>query len=588
MPRAPTPNDEPSRLAALRQCRILDTTAEPQFDELAGLAARRCGTPVAAVSLVDVERQWFKASCGLPVSQLHRDDAICGYTVLARNPTVIQDLTTDPRTSDHPFVTGPPHIRFYAGAPLLVGSGYAVGTLLIMDTRPRALEPQVVGDLAALARLGGALLELRRTTFALEESQAAAAINSASQVDFIANISQVIGTSMTAILGYIDMMLEPGAAPDEQASHAATIRRNANRLMAVTGDILDLASFEAGQVRLEYAACDLRTELEDVLAQFRSRADKKGLRLNSRYSTGLPQCILTDATRFRQIIYNLVSNAVKFTDEGAVELQVHSLPGLTPNSVTLCVEVADSGPGISPEQLNRVFQCIRPSEPGATRRIGGAGLGLAISKRLAQLLGGELSVHSQPGKGSLFTLRLDVAVAIAHGVPPAPAAAQFVEPASKNAALTESIRGRVLLAEDGPDNQRLIAMILQKAGLEVTVVQNGQQAIEQALVRSQSTDPESVREPFDLLLLDMQMPEIDGYTAARLLRCEGYRGVIIGVTAHGQVGDRDRCLAAGCNDYVRKPIQREALIQTCRRWLQKLKPLVANPPTDFRRIVLDT
>ncbi|MFQ5494033.1 MAG: ATP-binding protein, partial [Phycisphaerae bacterium] len=271
----------------------------------------------------------------------------------------------------------------------------------------------------------------------------------------------------------------------------------------------------------------------------------------------------TDPTRLRQILINVVGNAIKFTDRGAVRMAVGALRGDLPEPL-LQFEITDTGIGMSPEQLDRVFNPFFQADSSTTRRYGGTGLGLAISRRLARLLGGDLEVESEVGKGSVF--RITVATGSLDGIPmlyrpdQVGGADKTKRAGRKGAAPDEEKRldCRILLAEDGPDNQRLISFVLTKAGATVTVKENGKLAADAALAAQKEG------RPFHAILMDMQMPVMDGYKATAWLRQKGYEGPIIALTAHAMAGDREKSISAGCDDYATKPINQEKLISTIR------------------------
>jgi CheY-like chemotaxis protein len=362
---------------------------------------------------------------------------------------------------------------------------------------------------------------------------------------------------MTAILGHADILL--GSLHDREDVEAARIiKRNGEYLLDVINDILDLSKIDAGRMDIERVACAPAPLVEDVLELMLVRADAKGLPLRAEYAGPIPQAIRTDPTRLRQILLNLVGNAIKFTEVGEVRLRV-SLDAVVEGDPRLVLEVIDTGIGMTPEQLGRVFQPFTQADSSTTRKYGGTGLGLSISRRLATMLGGEISATSSLGKGSCF--RVSVAAGSLEGVP----LVQPGQPTEKPAPAEEAgapkidLDCRVLLAEDGPDNQRLIAFVLRRAGADVTVVENGQKAVEYAMASypgwgRRTEDPEV---PFDVVLMDMQMPIMDGYEATRRLRSLGYRQPIIALTAHALQHDREKCLEAGCDEYAAKPIERE-------------------------------
>ncbi|MFO0758897.1 MAG: ATP-binding protein [Byssovorax sp.] len=373
--------------------------------------------------------------------------------------------------------------------------------------------------------------------------------------EFLANMSHEIRTPMSAVLGYADLLLDGDLGPVERIAHAQTIRRNGEHLLAILNDILDLSKIEAGKLTLERIACSPIQILAEVGSLMRVRATDKGLRFDIAYDTPIPETIVSDPTRLRQILLNLVSNAVKFTSDGGVRLAVRC-EGADSPSPRLCFAVSDTGIGMTQAQLERLFRPFAQADSSMTRRFGGTGLGLSISVRLAEMLGGAIAVESAPEEGSTFTLAVETGPLAGVKMLARPVTASLPPTRlPKIGGLEERLEGlRVLLAEDGPDNQRLLSAHLGRAGAEVTVAGNGRVAVDKALGALR------FGEPFDVILMDMQMPELDGYGATSLLRIEGYRKPIVALTAHAMAGDRERCLAAGCDDYLTKPVHRLDLI----------------------------
>jgi PAS domain S-box-containing protein len=390
--------------------------------------------------------------------------------------------------------------------------------------------------------------------------QSAEAANRAKS-EFLANMSHEIRTPLSAVLGFADLLLESVHTP-EAIDAAKTIKRNGQYLLELLNGVLDLSKIEAGKLALEPSPCSPSEILREVVSLMRVRADAKRLPLELECDGTIPERIQSDRTRLRQILVNLVGNAIKFTETGEVRIVVRARPA-EQRKTRLEIDVRDTGIGMNEQHVSRLFQPFTQADASTSRRFGGTGLGLTISKRLAEMLGGTLAVRSRLGEGTTFTLSFDVTAIDRPCVPlPAPSAETADRATSQPSAGPTRLAGRVLLAEDGLDNQRLLSYILGRAGLEVTLADNGQVAVE--LVRRSVAEGR----PFDLVLMDIQMPVMDGYEATRALRAAGWTRPIIAVTAHAMLEDRQRCLDAGCEDYLPKPIDRQQLLDLVRRYLR--------------------
>jgi signal transduction histidine kinase len=394
--------------------------------------------------------------------------------------------------------------------------------------------------------------ELLAINHDLSAAMLAAEAASRAKSEFLANMSHEIRTPMTAILGFSELLMDQQLTETGiEAVHI--IRRNGDYLLGIIDDILDLSKIEAGQLKVEHIACSPARIVEEVTHLMRLRGSAKNLALVHHLEEGVPPTIRSDPTRLRQILVNIVSNAIKFTEAGEVRLDVR-LAAAKDSRPMLEFAVSDTGIGMSEGEVQRLFEPFHQADASTTRRFGGTGLGLAISKRLAELLGGTIVVDSRPGGGSKFTIRI--------AAPPAETS-DLADETTQHAAREPlaNLDCSVLVAEDGCDNQRLIMLLLQRAGASVTLVDNGQAAVDAALQARQSGHP------FGVVLMDMQMPTLDGYAASQELRERGYLAPIIAMTAHAMAGDREKCLAAGCNDYVSKPISRKLLLETIARWV---------------------
>jgi PAS domain S-box-containing protein len=382
--------------------------------------------------------------------------------------------------------------------------------------------------------------------------------------EFLANMSHEIRTPMTAIIGFADMILQPAQNPADRTECVQVIRRNARHLLELINDILDLSKIEAGKMTVERICVDLPQLLSDLLSLMRPRAEEKGLELLVGFEGPIPRIIQTDPMRLREIIINLLGNAIKFTAGGHVLMRVRCEG--TGASDVLRIDVSDSGIGMTPQQITRLFQPFTQADESTTRRFGGTGLGLTISRRLAHLLGGDIGVESQPEVGSTFTVWVDAGSCVGNELLDNLTEEKLPRAADEDRSLNILLQGRILLAEDGRDNQRLISTHLRTAGAEVEIAENGRIAIELAQA-----------EPFDLILMDMQMPEMDGYDATAELRRLGFTLPIVALTANAMSEDRAKCLASGCTDYLTKPIERGTLLKTVGQFLGQTPSQIPAP-----------
>jgi CheY-like chemotaxis protein len=400
---------------------------------------------------------------------------------------------------------------------------------------------------------------------------------SRARAEFLANISHEVRTPLTAILGYTELATRRCAAiaDDETAGYLEVVRRNGEQLLGLIGDLLELSRNESGDADVELNLCPLANLLAEVADGPRALAEDKGLALTVEVAPTAPEVVRTDPARLRRILHHLLGNAVKFTERGGVCLRLRHVAGPAP--ARLEFEVSDTGLGMGPGEVARLFQPFYRGEDARLRALGGAGLGLAISQRLARQIGGSLTASSTPGSGSVFTLTIpadvvgqepDVRAPVS---PPEPAGfpERHSAPVASGAATSSTagprVVARVLLAEDNRDNQRVIALRLAVAGAQVTVAPNGRTAVDLArAARDAGT-------PFDLVLMDMQMPVLDGYEATRMLRAEGFCTPVVALTAYAMPEDRQECLRFGCDGYVPKPIDWPVLLALIARLLESAR-----------------
>ena len=423
----------------------------------------------------------------------------------------------------------------------------------LLEERSRSLYESNRSLMLLRDELEAKVAEQTRTLRAAKDLAEAA---SRAKSEFLANMSHEIRTPMTAILGFADLLLDPAAPVADRADWAETIHRNGRHLLQLLSDILDISRIEAGRLELERIPVDPWSVVKDAIAVATTQAAPKGLTLEARTCGTLPSSVRTDPTRLRQILLNLLSNAIKFTSCGGVTVELEHEPA----AGRMVFRVIDTGIGMDAEAVARVgrFSPFSQADQSTTRRFGGTGLGLSISHGLAEMLGGTLSIASRPGAGSVLTVAIADGLAQDAAASAAPTAGRppMTTPPAATGGRAALESRRILVAEDGPDNQRLIRFHLERAGAVVTMVGDGAAAV--AAVRDAAPADRPV-----VILLDMQMPELDGYEAAATIRAAGCQTPIIALTANAMTGDRERCLAAGCDEHLTKPFSGAELVARC-------------------------
>ncbi len=685
---------EIERLRTLLEYGILDTPYEEDFNGLAQLASTICETPIALISMIDDKRQWYKAKVGIARDEVPRKETFCQYTIEQDELFEIEDATKDNRVSNNPNVTAENGIRYYAGLPLTSEDGYNIGTLCVVDIRPRQLSNAQKEALSIIAKQVMLLLEFRRRNKDLGQELEAVlrqkiadtekelsrrdaeynflykAINKSSgivefspegyilrsnknfeeiigytetelqgqhhsvlmdqqevtknqhfwdslqqgkyisgrfkrmhksgtecwiqasynpildeddkvvriikiaqnitgevestkvlerakqladdlniQKDyFIANMSHEIRTPINTILGFAEL-LESAEEDEVKRSQMQAIQTAGDNLLYLVNDILDLSKIEAGIFQIDHRRFELRSTVASVFSILQLRATQKKLAFNYTIQEEVPEFVLGDKNRLTQILMNLLGNSIKFTHKGTINLTI-SIVRNTAKKCTLQFVVSDTGIGIDPTKLESIFERFTQAEENTSRKYGGTGLGLNITKLLVEKQGGKIRAESKPGQGSSFTFTITYTKTSKRAV--ATDVTSISVPANTNV--------RVLLCEDNLLNQRLVQTILQDADIRLDIAENGKKGLE--LLRKNT---------YDVILMDVQMPEMNGYDATKMIRGElGLTTPIIALTAHSMVAEREKCLTFGMSDYLSKPFRKNELIQLVRQWSEWL------------------
>jgi len=685
---------EIDRIKELLAYGVMDTPREKEFDDLAQLASIICGTPTALISFIDDRRQWYKAKVGMEEQEVPREEAFCRFTIQQDNLLEIPDTIQDERVRDSSFVKVENGIRFYAGLSLKSDQGYRIGTVCVVDIKPRHLNAEQKTALEILATHAMLLLRTRKKNASLglelesvlkqkiaetEEllSLKQAAYNSlfmaisksngvvefsptgiilsvnkvfqkiigyrenelvgkhhAILIDknelkknkvfwsalgsgkfkagrfkrirkdgtpvyiqasyspvmdagnqilritkiaqnittetnyglelekaksmaedlniqkdqFIANMSHEIRTPINAITGFTDLLLEKDITP-EMRSQLEAIKTAGDNLLFLVNDILDLSKIEAGIFQIEHQPFHLNGIIENVVAMLKLKADQKGLNFDCFISEDVPEYLIGDKNRLAQVLINLLGNAIKFTTQGSVRLMV-SLAFHEVKRIWIKFVVSDTGIGIPKNKLASIFDRFTQAEENTSRKFGGTGLGLNIVKLLIKKQSGSIYVESETDRGSSFVFHLPYEIA---------SAMEQVHLIPATTSVDSKIPARILMCEDNPLNQKLVQSILGRTPYRLDLVSNGVEGLKKLTVQK-----------YDLVLMDVQMPEMDGYQTTLAIRNQLKLDIpVIALTAHSMIAERQKCISFGMNDYISKPFKKEELLSKMEYWLKQ-------------------
>lgn len=571
---------DPARLRALLETELMDSEADEGFDSYTRLANRFLGSRVSLISLVDSERQFFKSQTGLhtPWCDMRGtplDHSMCATVVESKRVLRVDDTHQDPKWRNHLAVTNI-GVGSYLGFPIHSPDGYVLGSFCVIDSGPRHWTDIEMETLALLTRMLESKVRLRceidkRNQIAIRLNETNLQLREYSEKvkRMMAVLAHEIRTSVTSMKGHGEIAASSGDPAERDASVQA-IRQNTDHLLILVNDILETTRIETGAIRFESIVFDPVELTQDILVSLEPNVDAGQVSLHfAPTPADIPKRVAGDPTRIRQILMNLATNALKFTERGSVTLRLNFEPvarradDFSNKGIAgvLQWEVSDTGPGISPEQLEKLFHPYQQADSSVFRRYGGSGMGLYISKELAEAMGGSIEATSEVGQGSTFRVRVPVDM-------PGP---DVDSQRKRNPDTLDILAGkpRVLVVEDTPDIQVIQRFVLKRIGCEPEIATSGQDAIRR--VR------EAV-DAFDVILIDVHMPDMDGIQTTKAIREIGFRGPILAHSATINQQDYQGMIAAGCDDYLEKPLDPKRFASLVRPLIENAEARIRIPP----------
>jgi len=555
---------EENRLKSLFEYCVDLESPEYELDEITKLIALICKTPVASITLIDSNNIWLKSKTGFEEFERegkNSEKAFSFFKQVIEQKEIFEvfDCNEDDKYKAHLDFTGYPNIRFYAGIPIVTPSGYNIGVLYVIDSQPRKLTQTQRAALATLAQHAMMFFELKKSKKLLEQANEVADKVTKAKDDFLSNISHEIRTPLNAIYGFTEL-LNKTILNKNQKEMLNIVKSSVEILMVIINDILDFSKIELGELEIKNTPFNLERAITSIKEVFTQKANEKNLELNFYIDKKLPKLIIGDKIRISQIITNLINNAIKFTNKGYIDFTV-KLKDESEEKIEISFAVKDTGIGIEAEKLETIFERFQKADNETTRKYGGSGLGLSISKSLVEMQGGKLSIESEHGKGSVFSFALSLAKVNELKVQ------KCLKRQSKGGKVNKLVEEKrkfneelkrivkkdeieVLILEDTIFNYILIEKIFENTLINLDYAENGKIGLKKLESKN-----------YDMILLDLQMPEMDGFEFAHIVRSVKKSDILmLAISANNLGYEIQKCFEIGINDYFMKPFERKCLL----------------------------
>jgi len=536
------PSDEKMRLASLKSLNILDTDQDSRLDDLVTLASEIADSPIALVSLVDADRQWFKSRIGLESTETSRDISFCGHAIHTKKDLFeISDASSDERFYDNPLVTGDPSIRHYAGKPLTTKDGYNIGTLCVIDRVSKKLSEKQKNQIGIIAQEVVSILEDYKTIETLKSD-----VNS--KAAFVASMSHELRTPLTSVIGFTDVLFDQinkeHVDQTEALKTISILKSSSEHLVGLIGDILDFSKLEANKYLINNETFQLSQILKQVYNTLNVQAEKYDVDFSIHQSMSTPEYVYGDITLTRQILINLGSNAIKFSNGETVEIKVD----LSKKNNQLAIDFIDTGVGMTPEEAGKIFRPFVQASNKIAKKFDGTGLGLAITREITDLLGGSISlIKSEKNVGTHFRVELPYVEKLENHAPP------FEEGSALKQ--TEDFSGKkFLIVDDVKENRFLVRHYLKGLNADFRDAATGEEALEK------------FDNTYDFILLDMQLPDMNGQDVFRQIKPKlKEHQKVIAFTASSTTTGVDDCLKIGFSNYLTKPFDTESIMRSLKK-----------------------